>query len=315
MENRNKSEINISLLKGFAALLVFICHLKIDFSETLSFILGRIGVVIFFFCSGYLSYYSRKKRTGWEYLINRLWRIYPVYWFMLVCILLLRDFQIPFKEFLVNMTLFGQYFGYINIIGPSWMLSILLCYFIFISVVGKYIYEPRGEIVCSLGISCCTIVLSICKRVLNINLPLAIIMLFSVAYLGFCICMYRKGNLLSHNYVVICALQISSIFICCILGYSNKWARYVIAYGLALIMVYIFMKHTVYFKILIFISNVGYSFFLGAEVVYEILCRTEIFTRGRNISFLESCIFFALTFIFSYIITKYIEEPLLKRNH
>lgn len=73
----------ISSLRGIAILLVFFSHLYSVSGATFKFVIGRIGVVIFFLLSGYLALSSRKKRTANQYIFNRLIRIYPIYWLIL----------------------------------------------------------------------------------------------------------------------------------------------------------------------------------------------------------------------------------------
>jgi len=114
----------ISTLRGFAILLVFMSHLESEGGATFKFVIGRIGVVIFFLFSGYLAVNAREKRSGSQYLFNRLIRMYPVYWVILVLAFLSRNLlrtgdSISIVTLLANMTLFHQFIGIDEILDTS----------------------------------------------------------------------------------------------------------------------------------------------------------------------------------------------------
>ena len=74
--NNIKSENDIRIswiesLRGVAVILVFISHLYLINGTHFGFVIGRIGVVIFFLLTGFLSIRSRKRRTGKQYFFNR----------------------------------------------------------------------------------------------------------------------------------------------------------------------------------------------------------------------------------------------------
>lgn len=131
----------ISTLRGLAVLLVFISHLYLIIGSNIGFIIGRIGVVFFFLIAGYLAKISRAKRTAKQYIINRLFRIYPTYWIILLLscvlsILLVKDNNLSVSSILFNMTLFNEFMGVDCIIGSSWMLPIMVCFYLIIGICG-----------------------------------------------------------------------------------------------------------------------------------------------------------------------------------
>ena len=116
----------LSSLRGIAALLVFISHLPIHM-DRICFIVGRIGVCIFFLMSGYLAYGSRMKRTTRQYLFNRFIRMYPVYWILLIFIFMLEG-KYSGIELAANFTLFQEFLGVDCFIGASWMMPIQIVF-------------------------------------------------------------------------------------------------------------------------------------------------------------------------------------------
>ena len=57
---------------------------------------GKLGVDIFFVISGFIMYYSLNKKptTSRDFLINRLVRVIPVYWFYTLLLLVLAYFSL-----------------------------------------------------------------------------------------------------------------------------------------------------------------------------------------------------------------------------
>jgi peptidoglycan/LPS O-acetylase OafA/YrhL len=56
---------------------------------------GKLGVDIFFVISGFIMYYSLNKKptTSRDFLINRIVRVIPVYWFYTILLLVLTLFS------------------------------------------------------------------------------------------------------------------------------------------------------------------------------------------------------------------------------
>lgn len=127
-EKSNTSWIGSS--KGLAALLVFVSHVQFQhLPEGLTFILGRIGVVVFFLISGYLAFASREGRNRRQYLWNRSLRMYPVFWILLVVMFLMTIPKYSFFDLFLNMMLVNSFVGAGTIIAPSWMMPIQIFFF------------------------------------------------------------------------------------------------------------------------------------------------------------------------------------------
>jgi hypothetical protein len=144
--NSNRLQ-HIDALRAIAALLVLCTHVTetfytlspqttstrwlFDVSHNWDF--GRMGVVAFFFISGFVIPFSTRPGlpgAGWDFAIRRLFRIYPAYWLsvpagVFACYWL---WGIPFTatDFLVNLTLMQDLVGVRSAIGLYWTLLVEL---------------------------------------------------------------------------------------------------------------------------------------------------------------------------------------------
>lgn len=65
---------SIDILRGLAASAVALAHVNPRFN------VGAIGVDIFFVVSGFVMAHVSRQRTAGQFLADRAWRIFPVYW-------------------------------------------------------------------------------------------------------------------------------------------------------------------------------------------------------------------------------------------
>ena len=91
----------LEILRGLAALWVFLLHVKDDIflldnsTSVYHFLsMGYLGVPMFFVISGYVIAYSAeshiaKNKSPFVFIKKRLWRIYPTLWFSIILIILL----------------------------------------------------------------------------------------------------------------------------------------------------------------------------------------------------------------------------------
>lgn len=190
----------IESLRGIAALFVFISHLDYISGTPAGFIIGRIGVVLFFLISGYLAIGSRQKKTRVQYGFNRFSRMYPVYWIILILTftlghLLDRQYRFSIKDLILNMTLFHEFLGSECIIGASWMMPIQVCFFVSITVFNADFWTKQYlklktqlrigtlEFV-TIGLLLCSIGTGYLRYRTGFPFPSAFFLLMTVAFLG-----------------------------------------------------------------------------------------------------------------------------------
>ena len=200
--NNIKSENDIRIswiesLRGVAVILVFISHLYLINGTHFGFVIGRIGVVIFFLLTGFLSIRSRKRRTGKQYFFNRFMRMFPVYWLLLiiyffVCLFFTENCP-SLTSLLVNMFQFEEFVGVDAILGGSWMLPMQDIYFIGLSIFGIAFWNKKYKIkelridmpyfVMSL-LMILAVITGLARYITNIPFPAAFFLLLQIAFLG-----------------------------------------------------------------------------------------------------------------------------------
>ncbi len=136
-------------LRAVAAYLVYIYHYPLEFwairPVPLSSLIREfhVGVTIFFVLSGFLitfRYLGKSQLTGpflQQYLLNRVARIYPIY-FLLTTAQFLNDFSLPWskpliKQYLANITFLRGFSQTLRFTGvqPGWSLTVEECFYLF----------------------------------------------------------------------------------------------------------------------------------------------------------------------------------------
>ncbi len=112
---------SLQLLRFIAALFVLLFHLDLLKS-------GYKGVDIFFVISGFVMYYSaiiEKRRNLRVFVINRVTKVYLLYWLVLIAFYCIRPYTID--TYLINTILLIP--NHTSILGVSWSLSYELYFY------------------------------------------------------------------------------------------------------------------------------------------------------------------------------------------
>lgn len=297
----------LSTLRGIAIILVYISH--IHFGEqyrNLLFIIGRIGVVLFLLMAGYLAYNSVQRKTRKQFFLNRFFRIYPMYWILLLMMYVLHPQWYSIIDLLKNITLFNEYMGAACIIGSSWMLSIMIVFFVILCSIKNTLKKsiPLIYIVLSIGAIFC----SVARYIKGIPFPTAFFLLQMIGFIG-CISKESGQPFSKKELYYIIAFEVILV-ITTPLSYSN-WQSYIIAYNLGIGCFYIFKNYSIYNKLIDSFSTLGFTFFLGAQIPINAIIL--IYPPLRSFPFfIIMLITFFSTLLFSYLMTKYIENPILR---
>jgi len=126
----------IEAIRGLASVLVVFAHTAhLDgFIWSYVFDPGKIGVVIFFFISGYLVIPSAARDGApLPFLLKRLFRLYPLYWLSLAVALALWPDRLSPAGWLANLTMAQQLVGFDNAISVYWTLTIEFCLYVLIT--------------------------------------------------------------------------------------------------------------------------------------------------------------------------------------
>ena len=311
----------IATLRGFAALLVFTAHLPIPMPYIVSFAMGRAGVVLFFLITGYLAVQSRRKRSRRQYLFNRFVRMYPVFWLILTATYIVKivawdaGFTKHLKELVLNMTLFNEFLGADCIIGTSWMMPIQVCFFVMLAVLSADFFDLADKAKAKwadllfYGMSVLTLVLSVLRYTKNKPFPTAFGLLILVSLIGL---QYRGcGDIKGcAKYLAIFAVTfLPSVF----LSYKDEAAGYIAAYVIGMVLFLAADKSGVSIKAFNMLGSVGFSFFLAADIPHIILEKFIDPKASVGALVIFTVIKLAASLGLAYLLTKYVEEPMLKK--
>lgn len=142
MEVQHERFAELDFIRFFAAFSVLIYHYKSKYVESLSDSpalahgvysitkFGYLGVDLFFIISGFVIFASAIDRTGVQFAISRITRLYPTLWVcvtitaLIVFFLKGPDSNITLTQWLANLTLFNKRLGIGDIDGVYWTLEV-----------------------------------------------------------------------------------------------------------------------------------------------------------------------------------------------
>lgn len=297
----------IATLRGVAILLIFACHYVNVFSQDLSFVAGRIGVVCFMMIAGYLASVSLKKRSVTGFLANRFLRVYPLYWVILTIyylLLCLDGTELVFLEYLANLTLFEEFMGFRIMMLLTWMLPIMLLSFFLEAYLHDKTYKVCGFsclLLCALSF-----VLAIVRHMTGIAFPVAVPLLMGVALLGFMAERYDVSKVMTIGILVTLAGTV-------LVAYPDLGLMYVIAYWGGIGMFFLFRRYGCSCNVLDRFGIVGYSFYL-VSVIPDVLlkiCLPIVYEEIGGASF--TALYFVATLLLSVVVYRYVEQPMARK--
>ena len=297
----------MATLRGAAVLLVFASHQYwgID-NEGLYQVLGRSGVAIFLIIAGYFSCISVQKKTTGQYLWNRFLRLYPVYWLLMTMGFLLTN-SFSLTDYFKNLTLFQEYLGAPHILQHSWMLSVLILLYGMVLFMKKDLrrWVPIAFMICAVGSLC----FANLRFFTGISFPTAIFLLLLEGLLG---CMIEQNNGFSRKPKIYFLIFEVTLIISTLQSYPFALAfEYIIAYNIGFGLFILFMKKKIHSKGLRWIGTLGFTMFLGDTI--PIFAINKIVPTMKDLPIVPTILYhFIAAILFSYLITKFVEQPLLK---
>ena len=293
----------ISSLRGILVFLVFFSHLTVlPIHKDLLFIIGRIGVAGFFLISGYLAVSSLERRSVKQFLFNRFMRLYPIYWILLLMTFFLTEGH-DGKELMWNMTLFEEFVGYEAMIGSSWMLPIMVVFFVLLTVLKKKTLKVDWLYYATCAGS---LAIAALRYWTGKPFPTALCLLMCVGIIGYCF----KQRGWNKSIVRMIVLFEMTLIIASALSYGEKVYWYFIAYNLGFAAFFLFERYNVGMKAFDKLGELGFTFFLGASIPIYIIRLIVPDVMNWN-CYLFCSIKFVLAVALSYFITRWCEKPLL----
>ncbi|WHZ37730.1 acyltransferase [Sagittula sp. MA-2] len=169
----------IEAVRGAAAILVVWSHTidKSGYIYKYIFDPGKIGVVIFFFISGYLVIPSAAKDGRLDlFIVKRFFRLYPLYWISLLLAYIYWRDDFSIYTWIANATMAQQLLGLENVIDVYWTLTIeFLLYIIVASMLfmwPKEIIKKLPTLILVTSLLC--LLLGALRMGLQVKLPTAI---------------------------------------------------------------------------------------------------------------------------------------------
>lgn len=334
----NRSQ-ELDALRGLAALMVVLFHFTVGRPEAgLGFRLGTTGVDLFFIISGFVIFMSLTKiKTSVDFIINRISRLYPTYWFCVTFTFILanakyiisnsynigRTQKIEFIDYLANMTMFQFYFKIPNIDGPYWTLIIEMIFYMGI----LFLYHAKLlRYLNAVGLSLLILVVSLASLFYDISFVkklfywvplLQFIPLFFAGIVFYKL--YNNSLKKTRNYGIIVLCLVSQILLFKCAGRSHSFinqAEYAGMLVLYFILFTMFVNGKLKFiitRVTLFLGKISYSLYLIHQFI-SIYCIIPFLTDRLHVNFWIASLLVSLptVVILATIITYYVEIPLSK---
>jgi peptidoglycan/LPS O-acetylase OafA/YrhL len=324
-------------LRGIAALLVTIIHLfgflRLNYpsnslfakGSTLSFIIfdffdfGRIGVVLFFFVSGFVIPYSILNKGLKSFAISRFFRLYPAYWVSIVLAVLING-AISIKLVLINVTMFQKFVGVNDLLGVYWTLQIEIVFYIICAILYKYKILDDTRILKRVlyFFLALSLALAIGRYLSEKKLPVALTLGLCVMFMGL---LYRKyllkeGDIVKNQIVVVFIVFLLVLFPICLLaynkdyGFDEKWYKYFVSYFAAILLFIIYSRYKWTNKFFIYLGTISYSLYLIHTLAFDVISDSKI---SKSISPLGYTLIFYISALGVSTLCYYlIEKPAVK---
>ncbi|MBI1838608.1 MAG: acyltransferase [Flavobacteriia bacterium] len=331
----NTQRINeLDALRGVAAILVVLFHCSMGRVEAkYGFVYGKTGVDLFFLISGFVIYKSiRENETLKSFMIKRFCRLYPTYWagvFITYFFILSYSYlgnhpsmYIKFSDFLINLSMFQNYFKVANLDGPYWTLSVEMNFYI---IIGLLLFFRKLKYFILIGIGLCVynaIVLaySIDNYMVNqISFFLPILMytpLFIAGMAFYRIFENKSSNWTNYGIVITCFLFKMFFLKIDYIGENSfiSFEEHIITQFIYFMLFIAFVNNYLGFianKVTLFLGRISYSMYLIHQfLVFYIILPFAIEKLKINFYIATFCFALPVVILIATFITYRIEIPL-----
>lgn len=323
--------IGLQILRGVAAWLVVMRHVNqeyFDYNPPIKFLsifnYGSFGVDIFFVLSGFIMYYSVKhnKKGGVSFFLDRFFRIFPVYWFMTV-LLIISSLILPNSSYGTSFTyesLLKSFFliphenpsgfGNFPFLSVGWTLIYEMFFYVILSI-SLIIYKKRALIITVTLLTILPILLGNHNLLGSSNfLLIEFVTGVIIAYIYSLISTKKYYKKIQKPQVAI-LLLITTIIFCSIAIYKAGFLATRIVCANLLVFNFLIVEHLVRqvkrFKTIVFLGDISYSTYLIHYIILGWFYVPFSFTDNLLIKFLIILIFFYSVYVLSKLSYKYIE--------
>lgn len=289
--------------------------------------LGKMGVALFFLVSGVVIPFSlfRAESPIRNFVISRLFRLYPIYWVSLLVILILGTRSEPSSLFtiLANLTMFQKFIGIQDINGVAWTLQIELMFYI--TCAGLFALnqlKPKKAnymVISTLWVL--ALGLAAIRMKTGAKTPIAIPLGLSLMYMGY---VWRKWLLKEEDLSNLSMIALGGVFLVvnfliCMMGYGQSGWTYFNSYAIALVF---FVLFTTVMRMnqpaLLHLGKISYSVYLIHPIVglfaVPALIRLfpSLFLQHQYLIFIPMILGMVCTLALSSLTYAWIEEPMVK---
>lgn len=237
---------------------------------------GKVGVAILFLIAGYLAPSSKRKRNVKRFVINRFFRLYPLYWLDIILVGGIFAFdKYGMDTIFANVTMFQVFLGREDLVGLFWTLPIELLLYAGAVFLERWMWEEK-KLISVLTVSAVgTVGIGVVRKTIWDTAPVAIGLLLSIALLGQVFRLYKENSLRKHNVKIGIAIFEICLIITCVLayqvdmGHQEKWYRYFLSYSLAILIFVVFMSTSKSIKVFTKIAAISYPLYLLQEIVFR----------------------------------------------
>jgi peptidoglycan/LPS O-acetylase OafA/YrhL len=147
----------LDYLRGASALIVAMGHQGlIPFENTKYGLMAYAAVMLFFIISGYavsMSNYGRVGNHKGRFLLNRFFRLYPVYWIsIIVTVVLANKEKFDISNIFINATLMQNFLGVEDINLVFWSLQYEVIFYIYYLIIFNIIKKLKVNYICFISI-------------------------------------------------------------------------------------------------------------------------------------------------------------------
>jgi len=305
-------------LRGIAAIGVVLYHYVNRFEEKfsldvfpkyLNFEFGHYGVQLFFIISGFVIFMSIKKDTNYlppkTFLFRRFTRLYPTFW---VCLILTFLFTLSFsplelrasyKDFMLNLTMLPKLFGGNFVDGVYWTLAVEMAFYFIILMLlvtsQMKNYLIFGWMYLLLGF------ILLLKYNLVVYYLHGLLFLMGMSFYS----IWQKENV---------RVSYCFIFISLLLYALQRNVELFFVVAFLVVLFFLLINKKLKFlsaNFLLILGAISYPLYLLHQNIGHTI---ELFliNKGISNSLLIIGIPFTLSFLLAYVVTFYIEKPVLK---